>query len=815
MALSDTVRDLFYKYFGYAKNIDTNISNKVDDIFHETIPGAGSYLENRLRLRRDRWSSYREYTEMDRGIIHSALTLFAEDAVSIDIQRNKSVWVETDNPTIEKILNKLTEVLSIPENLPAIARGLAKYGADYEQLFMEEGRGIISWKYCPPDVITRVEDHYGRLLGFSPGILEQYSYDLERHKLPEVMSKPFDFVHFRTVSYDRGMIHGSSVIEGARDYFKPFEMSLHNMIMYRLKNGPDRIVWNIDVGSQSPDEQMRTVEMWRRYLKKQQYRAGDKYKNQYDPYSADDDIFFPKPTNSTSSVERLNGSSNFSDIGDVELFLNLLFSTLRIPKAYMGFEGDVNCCWENTPIPCLDGIDRTLGEIVKTYESTGELPYVYSMSPKGKVSVGKVTWAGITKRDVEVLDVWLDDGTCIKCTPEHLWLTVSGEYKRADELNVNDQIMPLVVYKDEKGYERFRHNVELTSGKHWQHTHRMVANYDPIKLLQEYDIQKSGSVAVIHYKDLNKDNNHPHNIQIKVCDDYIGNVCNQCEEVSKPFTAKLIIKVERATERVDTGDITVEKCHNFAIRCNDGSGVFVHNSKATLVNEDLRYARTIFNLQSALIQGLNRLGHIHLMLLGHNPRDEKNKFTFALPISTYLLELAKSELWQVRIEMASRLVDISDRMEPVDKGAFAKYIFMEFLRLPKSVISQLFISKQEYDQIKQATYGIGGDMEQGEEGYGDEEGEVANDGEEEPEQEQEEPKQPMNDSVTDNVKNLDKVLKLLKEHKKIYTPGHLLEERETMEPIPHGSLPSKEIAYSSYGDVRDMIEKLSCTNNKK
>ncbi|GIU69105.1 MAG: hypothetical protein KatS3mg002_0341 [Candidatus Woesearchaeota archaeon] len=68
-----------------------------------------------------------------------------------------------------------------------------------------------------------------------------------------------------------------------------------------------------------------------------------------------------------------------------------------------------------------------------------------------------------------------------------------------------------------------------------------------------------------------------------------------------------VIKVEKLNYRIDTGDITIEKHHNFAL----ASGIIVHNSvvKATLSEENLLFARTVIGFQKTFSEQLTDFIH--------------------------------------------------------------------------------------------------------------------------------------------------------------------------------------------------------------
>jgi len=138
------------------------------------------------------------------------------------------------------------------------------------------------------------------------------------------------------------------------------------------------------------------------------------------PLGDDEDIFVGTWEGSPAKVERLASSGIIGQLTDLEYFQNEMVMSTGVPKSYLGLERDVNCLSLETPIPCLDGQTRTLDQIVKGYEKTGDLPWVYSWDKaSGKIVPGEVEWAGVTRKDAEVVEVKLDDGSTHVCTPDH------------------------------------------------------------------------------------------------------------------------------------------------------------------------------------------------------------------------------------------------------------------------------------------------------------------------------------------------------------------------------------------------------------
>jgi hypothetical protein len=101
------------------------------------------------------------------------------------------------------------------------------------------------------------------------------------------------------------------------------------------------------------------------------------------------------------------------------------------------------CLVGETRIPLLDGTYRTIAEL------------------DGKEVVDGTIVPGLargrtTKEVLELVDVILDTGAVVRCTPEHPWMLRDGTYKPACELTPNlDRLMPIRwAYPVNGGYER-------------------------------------------------------------------------------------------------------------------------------------------------------------------------------------------------------------------------------------------------------------------------------------------------------------------------------------------------------------------------
>ena len=86
------------------------------------------------------------------------------------------------------------------------------------------------------------------------------------------------------------------------------------------------------------------------------------------------------------------------------------------------------------------------------------------------------------------------------------------------------------------------------------------------------------------------------------------------------------------------------------------------NGRNTLRMLDVRYARTVKNLQRVIILGLERIGRIHLSLLGRDPFAVD--FRITLPYISTIEEVEKTEALSNKVDAVTRVLALIDQLDP-------------------------------------------------------------------------------------------------------------------------------------------------------
>lgn len=187
--------------------------------------------------------------------------------------------------------------------------------------------------------------------------------------------------------------------------------------------------------------------------------------------------------------------------------------------------GDINvhcsCLTGDTLIPSLNGKTYRIDEFDK-----GEEIWIYSSNKDGKFIPKKAKALGQTGTSKILLEIKLDNGEIIKCTPNHKFMLRDGTFREAQNLKENDSLMPLYRKINEKGYEEFKDNVD----NKWKKTHTRVNRCEPSSSIEFYNKiewlnetkkrRKKQKCLVTHHKDFNKINNSPENLQWMGCHEH-------------------------------------------------------------------------------------------------------------------------------------------------------------------------------------------------------------------------------------------------------------------------------------------------------
>lgn len=106
-------------------------------------------------------------------------------------------------------------------------------------------------------------------------------------------------------------------------------------------------------------------------------------------------------------------------------------------------EGDSagGCFSGDTKIALVDGRQITFKELVKEYE-LGKKSYCYTLDENNSIKIALIENPRLTKKNVDVIKLVMDNGEEIICTPNHKFRLTNGDYIEACKMNQETNIAP-------------------------------------------------------------------------------------------------------------------------------------------------------------------------------------------------------------------------------------------------------------------------------------------------------------------------------------------------------------------------------------
>ncbi len=106
-------------------------------------------------------------------------------------------------------------------------------------------------------------------------------------------------------------------------------------------------------------------------------------------------------------------------------------------------EGDsaAGCFSKDTEVALADGRNLSFEILVEEFKN-GKENFCYTIKSDGSIGIAKIENPRITKRDVEVIKIILDNNKEIICTLNHKFMLRDGSYKEAKDLTNKDSLMP-------------------------------------------------------------------------------------------------------------------------------------------------------------------------------------------------------------------------------------------------------------------------------------------------------------------------------------------------------------------------------------
>jgi len=339
-----------------------------------------------------------------------------EDAVNEMTQEDDDgqvIRLEITDAELEKntnIVNNLTDEfyelfydkIDIEEHLWNLIRTYFIDGRVYYERIVNSKKpseGIIGIKRLPSETMDFDYDiRTGKIRAFfqylTPMGKKPKSFE-EADKDPNVITfYPEQIGYINSGIYGKTRHDVMGYLEKSKVPYSQLKLLETSIIIYRIVRAPERFVFRIDTGNMPRDKAMKFVEKIKQKMTKKQT---------YDP-----------------STGRLSNEPEIMS----------LLENFYLPQ----------CIRLNTEISLTDGNILSLSNIIKEYND-GIKNNVYTINTEsGIIEENEIEWAGITRKNAELMRITLENDEYLDVTPDHKFLVWEDE-TRMEMIEVEAQYL--------------------------------------------------------------------------------------------------------------------------------------------------------------------------------------------------------------------------------------------------------------------------------------------------------------------------------------------------------------------------------------
>lgn len=289
---------------------------------------------------------YNDYEVMDGDpIIASVLDVVADES-TLKNGAGEVLAIKSPDENIQRILyNLFYDILNIEFNLWGWIRSMCKYGDFYLHLHISEKYGV--YQVIPLNVYNVIREE-----GLDPKNPAYVRFQVEPNASysgvlgttdKEMYFENYEIANFRLLGDYNFLPYGRSYIEPARKIFKQLSLMEDAMLIHRILRAPQRRVYYVDTGNVPPNEIPAFMEKLKGQTQRTPYvdpKTGE-YNLRYNMMTVNEDFYIPVRGNNTSTkIDTLPGLE-YSAIDDVVYLRDKMFAALKVPKAFIGYEADV------------------------------------------------------------------------------------------------------------------------------------------------------------------------------------------------------------------------------------------------------------------------------------------------------------------------------------------------------------------------------------------------------------------------------------------------------------------------------------------
>lgn len=316
---------------------------------HNNLDLVGTGYSTVHQIMAARLALFKDYESMDSDpIVSSALDIYSDES-TMKGEYGDVIKIKSENENIKEILHNLFyDIMNVEFNLWPWVRNMVKYGDFFLYLDVQEQYGITNVVPLSPYEVIRAEGEDPTNPYYTKFYLESIEgahpyFGQQRSGKGKIEFENFQIAHFRLANDSNFLPYGKSMIEATRKIWKQLTLMEDAMLIHRIMRAPSKRVFKIDIGNIPPNEVDNYMQRIINKMKKTPFvdEASGEYNLKYNIQNLTEDFFLPvRGGDSGTEINELGGI-DYDSTEDVEYLKGKLLASLRVPKAFLGFDENV------------------------------------------------------------------------------------------------------------------------------------------------------------------------------------------------------------------------------------------------------------------------------------------------------------------------------------------------------------------------------------------------------------------------------------------------------------------------------------------
>lgn len=351
------------------------------------------------------------------------------------------------------------------------------------------------------------------------------------------------------------------------------------------------------------------------------------------------------------------------------------------------------CFTGDTKIRLVDGRSLSINELLLEQQYKDNYVYTFNEEKK-RIEPKRIKKVFQTKLTKNLLEVTLDNGQKVLCTPEHRFMLRDGTYKEIKDIEPGTSLMPLYTKypSEDKRLHKYRLYYEPVEEK-WHFEHRSFC---------KNIIHKKG--YVVHHKNYNKNDNTPKNLDCMTTSKHIRLHNNKTKNYK--VVSEKVKEWHKRIEGTPEG-IAMHKKHGktWSEKRKDGS----HSKKKQAREQRIREIKEIFNVDYLKLTPSERGIYSNKLASLKDPELNKRKASYKEETHKNLHLIHHTKCW-ITNGVENRYINKTDKIpEGFYKGRVTEWVkdrvITEETRLKmskkakKSNIGKVWITNGEIDKF--------------------------------------------------------------------------------------------------------------------